>query len=347
MKLKRWQTILAGLIISAVFLYLSLRRANLDAMLEAFRSARYQYILLSLLVVIFSVFIRAIRWSVLTQGRLSIGDAFWLFNIGFLVNNLLPARIGEISRAMLAGQRPAMHFSSALSSIVVERLFDMVAVVVMLGIVLIVLPLPSWATGAGALMGAIAITGIIILAIAAQKPMIILNAGSWILAILPRVNREKAREFLTPFVEGLGGVADLKTFILGAFWTAVAWLLSGFGGWLMLLAFWEAVPLAIGNLAIAAAGLGIAVPAAPSGVGPFEAAVIGVLTAANYEADTSRSYAFTLHAANFLVTTVLGLIGLLREGVSFGQITRDAQTAKKEASTQSVPSPDIMQEHGL
>src|SRR5690606_39647115 len=108
----------------------------------AFRTARYGYVVLGLAGVVVTVLVRGLRWSVLTQGRLTVTDGFWLFNVGFLFNNVLPARLGEFARAYLAGRRPAMHFTSALSSIVVERLFDMVAVVVLIGAALLVLPLP-------------------------------------------------------------------------------------------------------------------------------------------------------------------------------------------------------------
>lgn len=328
MKLKRWQTILAGLIISAAFLFLSLRQANLNAMLEALQTARYQYIVLASLSIIISLILSGTRWSVLTKRRLPVVDTFWLVNIGFLINNVLPARAGEIARAVLAGKRSSIHFSSALSSIVVERLFDMVAVVVLLGIALIALPLPSWAIGAGAFLGAIALTGFVVLVISARKPVFFIKIGTTILILLPWVNKEKAQTFLAPFVEGLGGVADLKTFALSTIWTTTTWLFSSLGAWLMLLAFWESVPLAFGSLTIAAAGIGIAIPAAPSGVGPYEAAIIGVLTAIGYDVNISRSYAITLHATNIAITTILGLVGLTREGVSFGQVAREAMATK-------------------
>jgi hypothetical protein len=92
----------------------------------------------------------------------------------------------------------------------------------------------------------------------------------------------------------------------------------------------------MGQLAIAAAGLGIAVPAAPSGVGPFEAAVIAVLTAAGYDEEISTSYAFTLHALNFGVTSLIGLIGLVREGTSFGEVAQAARNLK-QASPEKMP----------
>ncbi|HQE20177.1 MAG TPA: lysylphosphatidylglycerol synthase domain-containing protein, partial [Aggregatilineales bacterium] len=89
--MKRWHTVLIGLIISAGFLYLSLRQADFGQIIGAFRTARYGYVVLGLAGVVVTVLVRGLRWSVLTQGRLTVTDGFWLFNVGFLFNNVLPA----------------------------------------------------------------------------------------------------------------------------------------------------------------------------------------------------------------------------------------------------------------
>ncbi len=332
--MKRWYTLLAGLLISVVALYLAFRQADFGEVWLALQTARYGLVALSFALFVVTVVLRGLRWSVLTQGRLSAWECFWLFNIGFLFNDILPARLGEIARAFLAGRKQGMHFSSALSSIVVERLFDMVSVVVLFGIVLIGLDLPGWAASAGAGMGAMAVAGILILAYAARRPAKALRLGSKILSFIPGVTAEKASAFLQPFVEGLGGVSSLRTFTAGMGLSIFAWLASGVNAWTLMLAFWRPseVPLIMGQLAVAAAGLGIAVPAAPSGVGPFHAAVIGVLTAVGYNADVSRGYAFVLHAMNVVVTALFGGLGLMREGISFGEVARAAQSLRESSS---------------
>ncbi len=148
--MKRWQSLVIGLIISAVALFFAFRQADFGEMLQALKTARYAYVLLSLLLTIALTQVRGWRWSVLTQGRLTPFDGFWLFNIGFLFNNFLPARLGEFARAWLAGRRPKMHFSSALSSIVVEPFVVIIPVLLLAAIVLRGRALLTWATVAGA-----------------------------------------------------------------------------------------------------------------------------------------------------------------------------------------------------
>ena len=339
--MKRWQTVLLGLIIGLVFLALAMWQAEPGRMLVAFKTARYQYVGLAVGGLLVTIVIRGVRWSVLTEGRLSSVDAFWLFNIGFLFNNVLPARLGEIARAYLTGRRPNLHFTSALSSIVVERLFDMVSVAVQLGFVLLVLPLlPQWAKSAGAVMGLGALAGIVALAIAARRPNWALDLGSTIIGILPRIDRAKAREFLEPFVDGLGGVSSLRVFASGIILSIVAWIASGLTAWLLMLAFWDNASLISGQLAVAAAGLGVAIPGAPGGVGPFEWAVVNALAAIHLDTDVARSYALALHLLNFGGTSILGGIGLLREGVTFSEVASQARALKRSGSEQSVPHRD-------
>ncbi len=330
--MKRWWTFLVGVLISAVALYLAFRTTNWAEVVGAFGSLRYEYVILSVVVVVISDIMRGMRWSMLVQGRISMLDGFWLFNIGYLFNNVLPARLGEFARAILGGRQPGMTFTSALSSIVVERLFDLISVVILLGIALITLPLPDWATTSGVGVGAGALVGIIVLALAARYPGPALKVGVWALALIPGISRERATAFLAPFVDGLGAVSDLRNFAIGFGMSLACWAMSGLSTWLLMLAFWPTIPIPVAAFVLGAAGLGVAVPAAPASVGPFQAAVIGSLVAAGYDLSTSQSFSIALHLLTFAITCLLGIGGLLREGVSFGQVARQAQELKGHAS---------------
>ncbi len=323
--MKRWWTFLIGLLISAAALYLAFRNANLAEMAGAFSSLRYEYVILSLVTVILSDVMRGMRWSMLVQGRISMTDSFWLFNVGYLFNNVLPARLGELARAILGGRRPGVTFTSALSSIVVERLFDLISVVILLGVALIALPLPDWATTGGIGVGLGSVAGVIVVALAARYPEPALKVGTWTLALIPGISRERANAFLAPFVDGLGAVSDWRNFAIGFGMSLACWAVSGLSTWLLMLAFWPAIPIPVAAFVLGAAGLGVAVPAAPASVGPFQAAVIGALVAVGYDLSTSQSFSIALWLSTLVVTCLLGIGGLLREGVSFGQVARQAQ----------------------
>jgi len=331
--MKRWWTFLIGLLISAVALYLAFRNANLAEMAGAFSALRYEYVILSLIVVIISDVMRGVRWSMLMQGRISLTDGFWLFNVGYLFNNVLPARLGEFARAILGGRRQGVTFTSALSSIVVERLFDLISVVGLLCIGLVALPLPDWAATSGMTVGGGALVGVIVLALSARYSEPALRVGVWTLALLPGISRERAHAFLSPFVEGLGAVSDLRNFAIGFGMSLACWAVSGLSAWLLMLAFWPEVPIPVAAFVLGATGLGVAIPAAPASVGTFQAAVLAACTSVKYDLSTSQSFSIALHLSTFALTCLLGAGGLLREGVSFGQVVRQAQELKEHGST--------------
>lgn len=327
--MKRWWTFLIGLLISVAALYLAFRTANLAEMVDAFSALRYDYAILSLIVVLISDVMRGLRWSLLMQGRISTTDGFWLFNVGYLFNNVLPARLGEFVRPILGGRRPGVTFTSALSSIVVERLFDLISVVILLSVGLVALPLPDWATTSGLAVGGGSLAGVIVLALAARYPDPALRLGVWALALIPGISRERAHVFLSPFVEGLGAVSDLRTFALGFGVSLACWAVSCLSTWLLMLAFWPNVPIPVAAFVLGAAGLGVAVPAAPASIGTFQAAVIAASLAAGFDKSTSQSFSIALHLSSFVPTCLLGFAGLLREGVSFGQVAQQAQEIKE------------------
>jgi uncharacterized protein (TIRG00374 family) len=232
-----------------------------------------------------------------------------------------------------------MHFTSALSSIVVERLFDMVTVVVLLAALLLGLSLPPVFKAGGAAMGAVALAGIVILAIAARYPDGALRLAGRVMSIVPGLTAERVVAWLSPFASGLAAVTDLRVFGVGMGLSLIAWLSSSVTGWVLMLAFWPRMPLIMGVLATTAAGLGISVPSAPSAVGPFEAAIYAALTAVGLDANVTTSYAFVMHGVGFVMTCLVGALGLIREGVSFSEVAHAAQSLREQQIEDVSPEP--------
>lgn len=350
--MKRWQSLLIGVIISGGALYLAFRGAQLDQVGAALSTAHYGYALAALAIIAVSTYVRGLRWSTLLQGRLSPTRGFWLFNTGFLFNNVLPFRLGELVRVYLASRLPALRFAEVLSSIVVERLIDMMSVVAILAVLLQIpaLAIPPELRAAGMVMLAGALVGIVALFLAARFPAWVLRTSQRILERLPlpeRLSVEGIVGQIEPFMDGLVALRDFRTFILALAYSALAWLMSGVSAWVLLFAFddFGSPGLGIGFLAIVGAGLGIAVPSLPGAVGPFEAAVKLALVAVGFGGGLALSYALVLHAINYATTTVLGALGLVREGLSFGEVARAARAVGK-AQHDDLPA-DSESEHGV
>lgn len=334
--MKRWQSLLIGLVVSVGALYLAVRGADVQRVGEALKEARYEYALATVAIVAASTYVRGMRWSTLLEGKISATRGFWLFNTGFLFNNVLPLRLGEIVRAYLAARKPPPRFAGALSSIVLERLIDVLNLVLLLAIALQIpeLDVPDWAKQGGLLMLAGGILGLVALYLLARYPEWATQFADRILSrvkLPARLDQARLLDQLEAFLEGLQGLRELRIFVPAVGYSLLAWAMSLAGAWVLLhsfAAFGTPGP-GLGVLAITAAGLGIAVPSLPGGVGPFEAAITLALVAAGYEHEAALSYAVLLHAINYATTTVLGALGLLREGMSFGQVASAARQLGK------------------
>ncbi len=156
MRAGRWIGLLLGLAVSAVALALVLRWAGWGPLSEALRRVEPGYLLLGVLVFIVSMLARVACWKVLIGRPVGFGRVLAALNEGYLLNNVLPWRMGEFGRAILLGRQPGLSAPLVLSSIIVERLYDMILAV---GLMLVLLPLASgaaWAARA-AWIGALAV----------------------------------------------------------------------------------------------------------------------------------------------------------------------------------------------
>jgi uncharacterized protein (TIRG00374 family) len=125
--MKRWQFWL-GVAISALFLYLALREVDFAAAWQHVTTARWEYLVLGWLCLLVSYVVRIGRWHLIvrTVGRVSPWTLGQVYMAGYMANNILPARIGEIVRAVLLGQAAQVNAASALGTIAVERVFDVI-----------------------------------------------------------------------------------------------------------------------------------------------------------------------------------------------------------------------------
>ena len=315
---------IVGLLISAVSLYLVFRNTDWRVFWGGLANARLSFILLRYLILIVALLIQGLRWRVLTRGKLGVVDGFWLIGIGFLFNNILPVRLGEGIRLLLASRRQHMSLTVATATILVERLLDVATLLVLLGALLPVLNLPAWMITTAMLMGGAAVGGLAFLLVLQRHPVILSRIGLPLLSRL--LGEQTADRILAPILDGVASIPDTKTFLAAFGLSLASWLISGVGAWMLMLALWDyPPPVGLGLLVTLSAGFGVAVPSAPGGIGPYEAAVVASLTFLNYGGDASRLFAVMLHLTALTLTDGLGAIGLIREGLNPFVILRDAR----------------------
>ena len=131
--MKYWRIGLLGVAVSLLAIYFIVSQVDLPRLGAALRAARYIYVVPSALLLVLAIVPRTIRWRVLLNGALPLGRAFSIINVSYLVNGLLPFRMGEVARAVLANHAdPPVPVLKSASSIIVERMLDLLAVLIML-----------------------------------------------------------------------------------------------------------------------------------------------------------------------------------------------------------------------
>ena len=323
---KRWQFWL-GLGISLVFLYIALRGLGLKDLGAALREANYIWLLPGVAVYFVAVWIRAWRWHYLVRPIKSVPTRrmFPIVAIGYMGNNIYPARAGEVFRALFLKKYEGVAFSASLATIIVERIFDGV---VMLGFVFLNLPelarltadsgfvgniqtLALW--GTGAFLGALAV-----FLLAAMFPTEAYALASTIVQRLaPQRYQERILGLVDKFLGGLGALRSPKDALMVFLTTVMIWLLETGKYWFVMQAFPFKVSFFALMLMNGIVNLATTIPSAPGYVGTFDAPGIAVLTAYEVAKATAAAYTLVLHVALWLPITALGAYYLLREGMGW------------------------------
>jgi uncharacterized protein (TIRG00374 family) len=336
---KRWPSLVVGLIVSVIALVYLLRR-DLSGVRDELLHARYWAVIPCMVLSAVGLWLRSVRWRVLLSGRLSPRHSFHILNISYFINGVLPLRVGELARAALATRvDPPVRALTSLSTILVERLLDTLAVFGLVGLTLAILPVGLKIGFVGIVLGVGAVIGVIVLAVLAARPAWAHTLLDGTGRIVPLLRRPMLHEWLDHGLEGITLLASPRATLLAVWWTAASWAMSVTAGYVMLYAIFDHPTWAASMAMIALASFVVAVPAVPGNLGPFEASVAFGLAAAglvDHAADApSVAFALLLHLVNLGTYILLGLIGLWVEEVSLGEVTRAAQvlrTRQRESS---------------
>lgn len=329
--MKRWQFWL-GAIISALFIWLALRGLELGRFWEAVEAANYWWLLPGVALYFVAVWARAWRWHYLLRPIKAIPtrEMFPITAMGYMGNNIYPARAGEVLRAVILKRRHGVSVSASLATIIVERIFDGV---VMLGFVFGNLPELARLTGTSGFVGnieqlAVIGAGVFALALilflaAAMFPNVSLQAGEWLIArLLPRGARERAGQLMHKFLDGLASLRSPLGIFMVFITSVVIWLLETGKYWFVMHAFDFNVSFFALMLMNGIVNLATTIPSAPGYIGTFDAPGIAVLMAYGVEQATAAGYTLVLHVALWLPITLLGAFFLAREGIRWSDSLR-------------------------
>jgi uncharacterized protein (TIRG00374 family) len=324
----RRQTLFAGfgIAISVGLLFWALRGVNISDVVMQVRGAHPVPLLAAVLIATLTFPLRLIRWLLLLrdeQGRRYPATPLWhAIALGFTANNVLPLRAGELVRTYAAARLAPARFSTVLSSVAVERIFDALTVVTLLTLALLSPDLPSQLTIGGRsvphLARGAAVAGAIALFLAFLVVIAPLSAERLIRRLLPV---PRLANGLVDLIEGMRqGLLVLKTparLLWVIFWSLVIWLVNALGFYIGFAAFDIPVSYLGALLLQGLVVLGISLPSTPGFFGPFEAVIVAVLALYAVPKEVAFSYAIAYHLASFIPITLLGLWSLARHPGAF------------------------------
>jgi hypothetical protein len=313
---KRW---LPGALVSILLIAAILYFVDLSQVVNAIRSADYTLLAIATVLSFVWMFVRGVVWRTLLRDRPSYRDTMLALSEGYLLNNFLPFRLGEIGRAFILSRRSEMSFSEILPTVVIERAVDLFfTALIFLG----ALPFVVGAEGAGRIaivVGAVIVLGLVFLYVLARNRQPALDLFHRLSARWPTLQRHGGGLFES-FLVGLGVLTDGWLFARFLFWMALNWALAIVNYTVIMLAFFPQTQVVWGMFGLGAAAFGGAIPSLPGAVGTFDGAIAGSLTLLTGDQSTSLAVALMARFFNYLTSIVLGGYGLAREGQTISGI---------------------------
>jgi len=312
---------------------LFLRAIHPREIADAFGEANYWYIIPAIGVLFVALSLRCLRWSILMRPLAAIPPQrlFSYAIIGYMANNLLPARAGEVVRAYVLGEREKVSRLGTLGTIALERLFDGIALVALL------LVAGSFVGFGDERLRIIAVASFTLFAVALSAFFFITHTEEranrffrWFTRFLPERLEHRAEELVESLVTSLRSVQSAVTFAQVFGLSIIAWTIEAGAYAIIGLGFDLDVNFGHYCLLLAAANLAIIVPTFLGGTGPFEWAATLVLVGAGVADGVAGAYSIVAHGAIFIPTTILGLFFLWGFGISMNRVTHIA-TAEGES----------------
>lgn len=327
---RRLGKVLLGLAVSAALLVYFFRDVDLAVVAGRLRQTLWTFLALSVVLNFVSMWMRACRWYYLFPPGARPTHLFRALVIGYMGNNLLPLRAGELVRIYVASRR-GQRFGATFATVVVERILDGLAVGLIVAGLLLAVALPTELRWSIAVFLAVDLLGLLILAAIAATPSV---CRVLVETLFHRIGWLERRllGLLETMIEGLRGLRTASHVIPITLYSAAVWLSFALSIWTALHAAHLDLPLVAAWTVVAFLGLGVSLPSSPGFVGVVQAAT--VLALALFAVPRTEALAFSLlmHASQFFPVTVAGLLYLLTEHLSLTDAARvgTSQVASSE-----------------
>ena len=329
---------LVTVVVTVAFSYYALSDIKLSLAWHALRTTDGWWLVVALVAFALGNLARALRWRSLFAPwrRPPLGAVANAMLVGYLYNNILPARAGEAARVVVLTQRSETPPVEIVGTILLERLYDVLGILVVFFVAEPWLPHVSW-------FGAAAVAAIVLAALIAGAATILAVFGDKPLRLLLRplgrfslFSGERLDRTVDELTHGLSGLRHPLLALEAFVWTILAWLMTALCAYLVSLAFHLHLPFACGVLVAVAIGGGMILPSPPAAVGVFEGAALIALDAYHVPHSSALPYAVVLHLINFVPFVIVGAL-LLHHNARHPRVRGAKQQAPRERlSTSSV-----------
>lgn len=340
MKIKRWHVWL-GLVISAIFLWLAFRKVDFALVWEQLKTANLTYVALGIVAYFIALFIRTWRWKVLLQPikSVSLKKLFPVLSAGYMANNIYPARAGDFLRSVLLRKKEGVPISASLATIVVEHLFDGIAI---LGLVLFNLGelthfaansqwvgiIENTAFWVGLIFGLILLV-FIGMVLMPEKMSVLTN---WVINhLVPTKLRNSLSGIVEKFTDGLRVLRSPLQSLLVLCQSVLIWVIETGLYWGVMKAMGLELTFQSLLMVVGIVNLVLLVPAAPGGLGTFDAATKTMMELFGISPENALSFALLLRVALWVPVTLVGAFFFVKEGFS---LTTDLESIEEEYQEQ-------------
>lgn len=317
-----------AVIISGLGLVLAFRGVEVDKLVMAIQQVNGWYILASMVLMVGSVVLRARRWQMILEPlkKIKLHPLFASTMIGYFGNSVLPFRLGELLRAFSIGKIQNISTSAAFGTIVLERIMDMLGVLIVMLVFFVLYPFPAWLKLSGLIAGALTaslILGLIILSFV--KSALLDTIFEW--RMFKTRLGDKLRQIIENLVEGLISLKSTSHLTGVVLYTVAMWIVYYICTYLVVLSVDVEVNWIAVGVTLVATTLAITIPAAPGYIGTYHAVAVMVMVELfNVALPEAQAFAVLVHAIGFVPYAIIGALYFLHHSIRL----KDLQNAQQQ-----------------
>lgn len=332
--MKRTAQLLIGIGISAFFLYLVLPGLHLPDVWRTLGQANYWWILPGVAVYFVGLWARTWRWHFMLRHLkpVPLPRLFPVVCIGYFGNNVYPFRAGEVIRSYVLRRREEISITSSLATVIIERIFDGLVMLLFVFLALPFAPIPSAFQRLVVLVTVLLLIATAVFIWMAVRPRRVAAFYGWLAGhLLPERVRIRTDELYARFMEGIGSLRSSSDVLMIFATSVVVWLMETVKYWFVMQAFAFSVSFLALMLMNGIVNLATSLPSAPGYIGTFDTPGIETLVAYGVDAELAASYTLTLHVALWVPVTLVGGLYFWREQLRWS----DFRAAQEEAEQQT------------